>query len=115
MKPLVYVAGAYSSNPTANTAAAVAAGMRLWRTGLAVPYIPHLSIVADLIAPMPVEDWYRFDLEIVDHCDAVWRLDGESKGVDAEVAHARERGIPVFRSIEAVAAWAGIMTKAVSA
>jgi hypothetical protein len=36
---------------------------------------------------------------LLQHCDAVLRLPGESRGADQDVAIARERGIPVYRRL----------------
>ena len=41
---------------------------------------------------------------LLQHCDAVLRLPGESKGADQDVAIARERGLPVYHSIEELVA-----------
>jgi hypothetical protein len=106
MKPLVYIAGPFASHPTHNTHAAIQAGMALWQTGRVAVLIPHTSLVADLVVPMPAEDWYAFDLDQLAHCDAVLRLPGKSKGADTEVAFAEERGIPVFGDVGALLAWA---------
>jgi hypothetical protein len=51
------------------------------------------------------DDWLGVDLSWVAVADAVLRLPGESAGADREVAFARERGIPVFDSAEAVAGY----------
>jgi hypothetical protein len=37
---------------------------------------------------------------LIERCDAVLRLEGESKGADNDVRLANERGIPVYYSIE---------------
>ena len=37
---------------------------------------------------------------LLQHCDAVLRLEGESTGADQDVAIAQERGLPVYRSVE---------------
>jgi hypothetical protein len=37
---------------------------------------------------------------LLEHCDAVLRLPGESTGADQDVAIARERGLPVFTRVE---------------
>jgi hypothetical protein len=37
---------------------------------------------------------------LLQHCDAVLRLPGESTGADNDVRIARERGIPVYHSID---------------
>lgn len=42
------------------------------------------------------EFWMQIDFELLDRCDMLLRLDGPSKGADLEVAHAKERSIPVF-------------------
>lgn len=36
---------------------------------------------------------------LIEHCDAILRLPGESKGADNDVKLANERGIPVYYSI----------------
>ena len=37
---------------------------------------------------------------LLQHCDAVLRLPGESKGADQDVAIARDRGLPVYYSVD---------------
>jgi hypothetical protein len=39
---------------------------------------------------------------LLQHCDAVLRLPGQSSGADNDVRIAHERGIPVYHSIEEV-------------
>ena len=39
-------------------------------------------------------------LSLVDRCDAVLRIGGESRGADQEVERVRKRGCPVYRSID---------------
>ena len=39
---------------------------------------------------------------LLQHCDAVLRLPGESTGADNDVRIARERGLPVYHSIDEV-------------
>jgi hypothetical protein len=39
---------------------------------------------------------------LIERCDAVLRLEGESKGADNDVRLARERGIPVYYSIDEI-------------
>jgi hypothetical protein len=41
---------------------------------------------------------------LLQHCDAVLRLDGASAGADNDVRIARVRGIPVYRSVEEIPA-----------
>lgn len=99
-KPLVYIAGPYTNpDPVENTHRAIKAGMEVWEWGLAVPIIPHLSLLAHVVQPRGVDYWYDLDLAQLDHCDALVRLPGESTGADREVEHAKARGIPCFDSL----------------
>lgn len=47
---------------------------------------------------------YETAHRLLQHCDAVLRLPGESAGADQDVAIARERGLPVYRSVEEIPA-----------
>jgi hypothetical protein len=44
---------------------------------------------------------------LIDHCDAILRLEGESKGADNDVKLARERGIPVYFHAEEIPVYQG--------
>ena len=39
---------------------------------------------------------------LIERCDAILRLEGESKGADNDVKLAKERGIPVYYSIDEI-------------
>jgi hypothetical protein len=39
---------------------------------------------------------------LIEHCDAILRLPGESKGADNDVRLAKERGIPVYYHIDEI-------------
>src|SRR5947209_6345445 len=39
---------------------------------------------------------------LLEHCDAVLRLPGESTGADQDVAIARERGLPVYHEFDEI-------------
>ncbi len=39
---------------------------------------------------------------LIEHCDAVLRLEGASSGADNDVRLAKERGIPVYSSIDEI-------------
>jgi hypothetical protein len=115
---VVYVSGPISKGDLIdNIRRAHWAGVALLKAGLA-PCIPHGSCFwgnrirdAAFVPELSTDDithaeWLAIDLEIVGRCDAVLRLDGESKGADMEVAHARDRNIPVFFRLEDVLTWA---------
>jgi len=127
MRKRVYLAGPISKGDLAhNIRQADAAFFALARAGLA-PWCPQWSCYSTgpKVAPelpglpgyvyavataaggggMGHSDWLDTDLAWVAVADAVLRLPGESRGADAEVAHAREHGIPVFHSVEEVIAW----------
>jgi len=98
VKPLVYVAGPYTHpDPVINVHRACLVADRLDAHGCAV-FVPHLSITWHLVSPQPdVNVWYRRDLDVLEHCDAVVRIAGESVGADAETDRAYVLGLPVFR------------------
>lgn len=45
---------------------------------------------------------YETAYRLLQHCDAVLRLPGESAGADKDVEIAKERGLPVYRSLEEI-------------
>lgn len=123
MRKRIYLAGPLTCGDLAvNINRATEAFNRLMELGFA-PMCPHWSCFAGgvkvrelnpegptVIAEAQVQptkatyaEWLDLDFAWVRVCHALLRLPGESTGADAEVAHARERGIPVFESIEAVA------------
>lgn len=104
----VYICGPYSRpDPCINTHQAMKVWDDLTDMGFAA-FCPHLSHFQHTMTPRPYEEWLRIDLEWVRACDAVYRFPGESAGADKEVIFARELGIPVFFSVRALAAWAGV-------
>jgi hypothetical protein len=70
-----------------------------------IPYVPIWSHFWHLITPHPYEFWMELGMEYLSRCDCVLRVEGESKGADAEVTQATLLGIPVFRSIQAIVAY----------
>jgi hypothetical protein len=95
-RPLIYVAGPYSSNPVHGTRAAIMAGTELEVAFDVGIVIPHLSLLWDIVCPAPVETWYVRDFDLLERCDALVRLTGKSTGADNEVNYARRCCIPVF-------------------
>lgn len=101
----IYVAGPISRDPMAGTRAAVLAGAELMRGGL-VPFVPHLSVLWQMIDPVEYEDWMIQDFAWIRRCDALLRLPGESPGADREVAFAKQGGLPIFTRATDAVAWA---------
>ena len=52
--------------------------------------------------PLAEHVMYPTAERLLEHCDAVLRLPGESTGADQDVAIARRRGIPVYHQIEEI-------------
>lgn len=93
---LVYVAGPVTSDPYGCVAKACHAFTDLRRLGL-VPFLPQLSVLAEMVRPRTYDDWLAYDLDVIDHCAALVRLPGASPGADREVDHATSIGLPVFQ------------------
>ena len=58
--------------------------------------------VTEVTDPMAKQVRYPTAQRLLEHCDAVLRLPGESTGADQDVAIARRRGLPVWTSLEQV-------------
>lgn len=96
MLPLVYIAGPYSNNPVTNTHNTIREAERIEEIFNVAVFIPHLSLLWDLVSPAPVEVWYARDNHVLERCDALYRMSGPSTGADAEVKYAKSLEIPVF-------------------
>ena len=116
-KPLmILIAGPYRSgtddDPTllqANLARLEEAAWPLFQAGH-VPMIgewvalPVLRGAGGHTVADPIADRIMYPTadRLLQHCDAVLRLPGASKGADQDVAIARERGLPVYERLEDV-------------
>jgi hypothetical protein len=58
------------------------------------------------LSPLAEHVMYPTADRLLQHCDAVLRLEGESKGADQDVAIAQERGLPVYRRVEEIPGYA---------
>ena len=105
-RPLVYLAGPFSQpDPLHNTHRAIEAAECLLSEGLCTPFVPHLTALWHIVKPHPIDFWYEYDLVLLERCDAVLRLPGESIGADREVRHAIEIGLPVFHEVAVLHSW----------
>lgn len=96
----IYIASPYTIGDTAiNVKRQIDAAEELINLGYA-PFAPLLSHFQHMVHPQPHEVWLDIDLTWLLQCDAVLRLDGESKGADIEVSAAKDHGIPVYYSID---------------
>ena len=121
-KPLmILIAGPYRSGTgddpdlmAANLAALETAAWPLFQAG-------HVPMIGEWVAlpvlssagadgpldPLAEQVMYPTAHRLLQHCDGVLRLPGDSKGADQDVAIARERGIPVWHRVEDVPGYVG--------
>ncbi len=113
---LILIAGPYRSGTgddpallARNLARLEAAAWPLFRSGhvpmigewVALPVLRSAG-AAGLDDPLAAQVMYPTAQRLLQHCDGVLRLPGESTGADQDVAIARERGLPVYRSVDEV-------------
>lgn len=97
----VYVAGPYSSDQVRGTRDAIMAAEELRKAGF-LPFVPHLSMLWDLVLPTPYEEWMDYDLNWLLQCDILLRLPGHSPGADREMNLAMKTHIPIYHSVKEV-------------
>jgi len=101
-RPLIYVAGYFSANPMHGTANAMLAFKTLLAAGW-LPYVPHASIVLDMLSPAPPEFWYEYDLGVLQRCDFMYVCPDEatkhSTGVTDEILFCTKNDIPILYKI----------------
>ncbi len=99
---LIYISAPYSlGDVVSNVRFACEIGDQILAKGH-IPLVPHLTHFWHFLSPKSWEEWLRIDQCFLARCDAVLRIDGESKGADMEVQLAKDLGIPVFYSLEEV-------------
>ena len=112
---LVLIAGPYRSG-TGGDAAAIARNLERLEAAAAPLYrLGHIPMIGEWVA-LPTlrgldadeatagDVMYETAARLLQHCDAVLRLPGESAGADEDVRIARERGLPVWFSPDEVPA-----------
>jgi hypothetical protein len=96
-RPLVYVAGPYTEGErTLNIQRAVYLMESIIEVG-GVPFVPHLTQLADLVSPHSYEYWMHYCMLMVARCDMLVRIPGPSVGSDNEMRAAMSLGIPVYK------------------
>ena len=101
MNVVVYIASPYSGY--ADKRAAVAAQIDAFAALLEMGFEPIAPLLAHYVEehyPTAYERWLQGGMALVERCDLVLRLPGESGGADREVARAIELGKPVVYGIE---------------
>jgi hypothetical protein len=69
---------------------------------VALPVLSSAGASNGPLDPLAEQVMYPTAQRLLQHCDAVLRLPGESTGADQDVKLATERGIPVYHSLEEV-------------
>ncbi len=117
---LILIAGPYRSGTgddpllmAQNLARLEAAAWPVFRSG-------HVPMIGEWVAlpvlrsagadgaldPLAEQVMYPTAQRLLQHCDAVLRLPGDSTGADQDVAIARERGLPVYDRVEDIPGYA---------
>jgi hypothetical protein len=130
-KPLlILIAGPYKSGTNGDEALMRRNLERLQEAAWPIFAAGHVPMIGEWVAlpvlasaggfgpndPLAEQVMYPTAQRLLQHCDAVLRLPGESAGADQDVAIARERGIPVYTSLEQIPGASGVSgTSAASA
>jgi len=69
---------------------------------VALPVLESAGATQGPLDPLAEQVMYPTAERLLQHCDAVLRLPGESRGADEDVAIATARGIPVYHALEEV-------------
>jgi len=113
---LILIAGPYQSGTDGDPAAMAANLRRLEEAAWPVFERGHVPMIGEWVAlpvlssmgadgptdPRAQDVLYPTAERLLAHCDAVLRLPGASRGADHDVAIARQRGIPVYTSVEEI-------------
>lgn len=101
---MVYIAGPYSATTirevSRNVSKAVAMAEQIVKIPDCIPFVPHLFHWWEDEYPHEYEFWLNLDLRFLAKCDILFRLEGKSKGANAEVEFAEASNIPCVYSIE---------------
>lgn len=115
---LILIAGPYASGTDGDPVLMARNLERLEEAAWPIFRAGHIPMIGEWVAlpvlasagasgpsdPLASEVMYPTAERLLQHCDAVLRLPGESAGADQDVRIARERGIPVYFAIEDVPA-----------
>ena len=117
LKPLIIlIAGPYRSGTNDDPHLMAQNLERLESFALPIYRAGHIPMIGEWVA-LPVmkqagsialgdaiSEQYLYPVagRLLERCDAVLRIEGASKGADEDVRLARERGLPIFSSIEDV-------------
>ena len=110
---MILIAGPYASGTNGDPALMRRNLDRLEQAAWPLFQAGHIPMIGEWVAlpvlssagasgptdPLAADVMYPTAHRLLQHCDAVLRLPGESKGADQDVAIARERGLPVYTAL----------------
>ncbi len=112
---LILIAGPYRSG-TGGDPALIARNLEILEEAAApIHRLGHVPMIGEWVA-LPIlrgmdetdaaggDVMYETAHRLLQHCDAVLRLPGDSSGADKDVEIALERGLPVYRSVDEIPA-----------
>lgn len=112
---LILIAGPYRSG-TGGDPTLIARNLeRLEEAAAPIHRLGHVPMIGEWVA-LPIlrgmdqtdaaegDVMYETAHRLLQHCDAVLRLPGDSAGADKDVEIALDRGLPVYRSLEEIPA-----------
>ncbi len=113
---LILIAGPYRSGTGDEPALLERNLRRLERAAWPIFQAGHIPMIGEWVAlpvlrgaggqsiaePIAQEILYPAAARLIEHCDAVLRLEGESTGADQDVALAEARGIPVYHAVDEI-------------
>lgn len=115
---LILIAGPYASGTNGDPELMAQNLKRLEEAAWPIFKAGHVPIIGEWVAlpvlasagasgpsdPLATDVMYPTAERLLQHCDAVLRLPGDSRGADQDVAIARGRGIPVYYSLNDIPA-----------
>ena len=113
---LILIAGPYRSGTGDDRALMAENLIRLEEAAWPIFRSGHIPMIGEWVAlpvlrsagangpldPLADQVMYPTAERLLEHCDAVLRLPGESTGADQDVAIAHRRGIPVYHRVEEI-------------
>jgi len=113
---MILIAGPYASGTDGDPALMAQNLKRLEEAAWPIFEAGHVPMIGEWVAlpvlrsagadgptdPLAADVMYPTAERLLQHCDAVLRLPGASRGADQDVAIAQERGIPVYHSLAEV-------------
>ena len=123
---LILIAGPYRSGTNDDPALIARNLNRLESYAFSVYKAGHIPMIGEWVAlplmkqagstslgdAVAAQYLYPVASRLLERCDAVFRIEGASKGADQDVRLAEERGLPVFRRIEEIPAREAVMRHA---